>query len=65
MEKPTRLTTPELLDHIDHAINDPPLTIEESLDIALEAGRISKEEHDACLDVYQRAFLRSQQLGNE
>ena len=52
----------EVLDHIDRAITEPPLTIEESLDHALAVGGISQEEHDDCLAAYIRAFGLSKEL---
>lgn len=52
----------EVLDHIDRAINDPPITIEESLDIALASGRITQEEHDACLECYIKTFNKAKEV---
>lgn len=52
----------EVLNHIDRVVNEPPISIEESLDLALKCGRITQEEHDDCMDAYIRTFLRTKEL---
>ena len=50
------------LDKIDRTLNEPVITIEESLDQALACGRISQQEHDDCLECYERTFLKGKEI---
>lgn len=52
----------EVLDHIDHCLNDPPISIEDSLDQALAIGRITLQEHDERMEAYTRSYKKTQEL---
>jgi len=48
----------EALEAIDRELERPPVTIEEALQEAVAAGRMTQEEAAECLEAYLGAFLK-------
>lgn len=51
-----RLNVEHILAEIDAALERPPVTIEEALQEAVEAGRMDIKTAEECLEAYLRSF---------
>ncbi len=45
-----------IISEIDEALDRPPISVEEALQEAVKAGRMTLEESSECLECYLRAF---------
>lgn len=44
------------IEAIDHVLAEPPITLEDALHEAVQAGRMTVDEAAECLDAYMHAF---------